>query len=122
MTTLSGISMIIALAVCIGCHGAGPKVVEKPLSKSEALELAVKLANEKSMAMFSAAPFDSTSYEVLFKEGRWIWGNLDPAGIDGYSARVTFDAYGINRTVEVYLSTDRLAPNTRGSDLERREE
>lgn len=114
--------MIITLAVGIGCHGAGPKVLDKPLSQSEALELAVILANEKSMALFSVAPFDSDSYEAAFKEGRWIWGNLDPAGIDGYSAKVTFDAYGINRTVEVYLSMDRLAPNTRESDLEHREE
>jgi hypothetical protein len=115
------IFIIFFLTVCIGCHSAGTNRTAKLLSQSEALELAVKLANEKSMAQYSVAPFDSNSYEVLFSEGHWTWGGLDPAGINGYSANVTFDAHGMNRTVEVFWSTDQLMPVTRDPDQDDQE-
>lgn len=122
VTALLEICIILFLAVCAGCHSAGTSKLEKPLSQSQALELAVKLANEKSTAQYSVAPFELDSYRVLFSEGRWLWGGLDPAGINGYSANVTFDAFGMNRTVEVFWSTDQLTPTTRDSDLEDQDE
>jgi hypothetical protein len=107
------IIIIMVIAGLLGCAGTGRQNPRSPLSKSRALELAVALANEKCLAQFKHAPFDTTSYAIIFREDRWCWGSLDLAGYRGYSANVTFDAWGENRRVEVYLSTDQLVPNSR---------
>jgi hypothetical protein len=72
--------------------------------------LAVALANAECKAKFATEPFDITSYPIGFIDGRWQWGRLDPAGYDGFSARVSFDTEGQNRRVEVFLSTDEVTP------------
>ena len=80
------------------------------LTASEALALAVELANEECRARFAEAPFTSDTYEVFFEGRRWHWGALDLAGEGGYSAIVSFDARGGDRRVEVFLSTDMITP------------
>jgi hypothetical protein len=89
------------LAFGLGCQSGQQKLTE-----SEALELAVKLANRECYKIYSVAPFDASSYALIFRQGRWCWGTLDLAAVGGLSAQVSFDAHGRDPVVEVFLSTD----------------
>lgn len=102
----------VCAALVLGCGGTQDGGTERPISESQALELAIEIANEECMSKFSTAPFDRSSSRIVFKDGRWLWGGLDLAGPAGLSASVSFDAYGANRHVEVFLSTDRLQPSS----------
>ena len=98
---------LVLLLFALGCLGARQGGHSESLSETQALELAVALANEECKARFSAEPFDASSYRIKFVDGRWQWGKLDPAGPGGFSAIVSFDVSGRRRIVEVFLSTDR---------------
>lgn len=82
----------------------------RKLTKGEAAFLAARLANEKSKMHFGRQPFKPEHHEPVLRLNRWHWGGLDPAGIDGYSAKVSFDLFGGNRKVEVYFSDDAVRP------------
>lgn len=77
------------------------------LTRTQAMQLAVLLANEKCQATFHRAPFDSTRGRLARTGGYWRWGALDLGSADGLSAEVRFDARGEDRSVEVFFSTDR---------------
>ncbi len=98
--------VILCLPAVVGCQAARKPDRDQMLSRDAALEFAVALANEECMKRFSAEPFDEASYRIEFKNGRWQWGVLDPAGPGGFSAVVSFDVNGNSRIVEVFLSTD----------------
>ena len=68
--------------------------------------MAARLANEACFTRFEKRPFDPGSYPVRYVDGRFEWGRLDPAGIDGFSAKVSFDSAGEDPEVEVYFSSD----------------
>jgi len=72
------------------------------------MQLAVTLANRECLAEYSTAPFDSASFPIEFLAGRWQWGHRDPAGIRGYSAAVSFDAFGDDPRVKVFFHEDVL--------------
>ncbi len=98
---------LVLLLFALGCLGSRQGGRSESLSETQALELAVALANEECKARFSAEPFDASSYRIKFVDGRWQWGKLDPGGLHGFSARVSFDGNGRGRRVEVFLSTDK---------------
>lgn len=99
----------ILCGLCIsGCHDFRKGGAGGLLSKNEALELAVSLANKECMKRFSRAPFALSTYSIELRDGQWRWGDLDPHGTSGFSAIVTFDVNGGNRTIQVFLSTDEL--------------
>jgi hypothetical protein len=99
-----------SLAMLPGCHSAGTSSRQNPMTQSEALALAVQLANEECMRRFSVTPFEKSTYSIEFREGRWHWGELNVRGVGGYSAIVSFDQTGGDRQVEVFLSTDKVTP------------
>ena len=80
----------------------------KKLTADQANELAVKLANEECKTKFKSEPFDANSYKPMLDNTIWTWGQLEPAGMQGYSAIATFDAYGNKRTVQVAFASDQL--------------
>ncbi len=80
--------------------------VSNRLSQAEANKLAVSLANSECMARFDEAPFRESDFPIVFKDGRWKWGEVDPSGVSGFSARVSFDRAGGDRVVEVFYSSD----------------
>jgi hypothetical protein len=91
---------------------------QRKLTKGEVASLAAKLANEKSKLHFGREPFKPEHHEPVLRDDRWHWGGLDPAGIDGYSAKVSFDILGGNREVEVFFSDDAvrtIKPPPRGT-------
>ena len=111
----------LALLGLLGCAGSSSQSDEGALSQTQALRLAVELANEECQARFAAAPFDTASYPIRFVNGRWWWGGLDLAGPAGLSASVSFDAEGGDRRVEAYLSTDQLQGTYSADSLRVRE-
>ena len=80
----------------------------KSLTEREAAALGARIANAKCDSRFGEQPFKAEHYAAWFNNGRWHWGEYDPAGIDGYSAKVSFDEDGGDRKCEVYFSTDKL--------------
>jgi hypothetical protein len=100
---------IMCILASLSCRD-NKETSRRAISKQEALALAVTIANKECMERFSTSPFDSTSYPIEFKHGRWQWGAIDLAGANGYSGIVSFDAYGNNQRVEVFLSTDTVTP------------
>jgi hypothetical protein len=108
----------MVLALVAGCHAASNQPDGPTLTESQALTLAVELANEKCEARYSFAPFNMSSYLIEFKDGRWHWGSLDPAGESGFSAVVSFGPRGEDHHVEIFLSIDTILPR-RDDDDER---
>jgi len=108
-------SIKILLPLCclllIGCLETKQSINEQPLSKTEALTLAVSIANEECLNKFSLAPFDSAAFPIDSIDGRWQWGELDLKGSHGFSAVVSFDRFGLNSKVDVFLSTDSAINN-----------
>jgi hypothetical protein len=90
----------------LGCHASRRAGHPESLSEAQALELAVALANGESKAKFSVEPFDGSSYEINFIDGRWRWGKFDPSGFYGFSTLVSFDGQGRDRRVVVFFSWD----------------
>jgi hypothetical protein len=72
-----------------GC--AGTHYIE---STAEAEAKAVAMANEKCMREFGREPFRTGYFPVSREGSRWLWGWLDPAGGQGYTAQVSFLADG----------------------------
>ena len=97
--------LILTIIILQNCYsGANEK---KLLNKNQALKLAVKISNKECNDNFGVSPFDTNSFEIEYKNGYWVWGELDVSGIDGYSVITKFDKYGKNDTVEVFFSDDR---------------
>jgi hypothetical protein len=106
----AGIAVSLCLLFLMGCQETRQTATDQPLSKNEALVLAVSLANETCFKKFSMSPFDSLTYPIDFTDGRWQWGAFDLKGSDGCSAVVSFDKFGLDRKVDIFLSTDTVTP------------
>jgi hypothetical protein len=106
------LAALIGILVFSGCQAQRQKAGERELSRSDALALAVSLANEECARKYETAPFDVSSYPIEYLDDRWQWGAVDPHGVHGYSALVSFDGRGGSRSVEVFFSTDvpRISP------------
>jgi hypothetical protein len=84
-----------------GRHGAGGG-----LSEHEAVVLAAELANDECERWFARRPFAPSDYPIGKVGRRYRWGHMDPAGVDGFSAEVSFDPDGRDVRVKCYLSSD----------------
>lgn len=104
------IAVLVAIAAGFGCAPGPQGSRERPLSRIEAIQLAVSLANAECKERYQTAPFGESSYTIAQSGDRWLWGGLDQVGEAGFSARVEFDAHGGDRKVEVFYSTDALHP------------
>ncbi|MBN1575854.1 MAG: hypothetical protein JW913_04835 [Chitinispirillaceae bacterium] len=76
------------------------------LNEKTAAELASAIANKECLKLYTKELFSPDSYKAVFAEGKWSWGKIDPAGINGYSADVSFDMNGNNQKVTICFSTD----------------
>lgn len=77
----------------------------------ELSEHAAQLANDKCEQEFGLRPFQADTFKLSFAEDRdrYEWGRLDPVGVNGYSARVSFNREGRDALVSVYWSVDSLS-------------
>ncbi|MDD5528830.1 MAG: ABC transporter substrate-binding protein [bacterium] len=80
----------------------------EPLNEKTACQLATDLANQECERIYGTRPFLSEHYKATFFGERWQWGQMDAAGIKGYSAEVSFKKDGTDKKVQVFFSTDRL--------------
>jgi hypothetical protein len=83
---------------------------QKIITQEQAAILASKIANEKFQKVFGISPFTPESYPAKLVDSRWYWGKIDPAGINGCSAKVEFNKDGSDENVKVAYSTDRADP------------
>lgn len=102
--------ILMAVTAGFGCAPGPQGSRERPLSRIEAIQLAVSLANAECKERYQTTPFGESSYTIAQAGERWRWGGLDQVGKSGFSALVEFDAHGGDRKVEVYYSTDALHP------------
>ena len=103
-------ALLLLLILGFGCQAAQREPSRQTLSESEALKLAVSIANAECVAKFGEAPFDGSSFSIDFQDGHWRWGTLDPHGVHGFSALVSFDARGDDKQVVVFFSFDKVMP------------
>ncbi len=76
------------------------------ITEEQAAILASKIANEEFQKTYGISPFTPESYTAELVDNKWCWGEISPAGINGCSARVTFDKDGSNEDVKVAFHTD----------------
>ena len=77
------------------------------LTQEQAAILASKIANEKFKKDFGISPFTPESYTAELADNKWCWGKISPVGINGCSAKVTFEKDGSNENVKVAYHTDK---------------
>ena len=101
---------VLLVTLAVSCRSGGGR--REPLTESEAIKLAVVLANEEAVRLYGLqeAPFDETSYTIEFRDERWHWGTLDESSPSGVSATVSFDSYGRESDVQVFVSSDQVTP------------
>jgi hypothetical protein len=86
---------------------AGPRPPVQPIRGQRAAgAFAARLANGRCHEIWGERPFTQDTYAARFLNGRWYWGEYDPAGVYGYSAEVSFGPSGEHSQVQVYWSTD----------------
>ena len=87
-----------AYAACAALVGAcaGPQRIQ---DASLAERKAVELANAKCMHDFGREPFHTGYFTAVWSGDKWLWGWLDPAGGQGYTAQVSFKADGTDPEV-----------------------
>ena len=87
----------------------------KITTQDQAAKFASKLANEKCKESFNKSPFTPDSYVAQLSDSRWSWGNIEPTGINGFSAEIGFNMDGSEQKVRVVLHTDDPEIVERGS-------
>ena len=78
------------------------------LTVYDATILAARLANDECERLYGKRPFYPNLYPAELEGTTWHWGRLDPGGVDGFSAKVSFTLDGSYPKVEIYYSTDTL--------------
>ena len=78
---------------------------------------AASLANDQCQVQWQRRPFSPECFPCNRTGDKWHWGRLDPAGVKGFSAIVSFEMDGLTPSVEVYFSSDQATP--RMEDLPR---
>jgi len=96
----------VVLAIAYMQVRAGDETRRAGLTTAEAAFLAASLANDECSRLFDRRPFEPDSYPVRRSSARFVWGHHDPAGIDGYSAKVSFSLDGADPEVKVYVTSD----------------
>jgi hypothetical protein len=103
-----------------GCSREAPEPQQKTLQQTAneadevseirdpavAARLAARYANEKCAKQWRREPFYPDLYSANLRNGRWHWGEYDPAGPEGFSVEVSFERDGKNPKVQVNFSTD----------------
>ncbi len=78
--------------------GCAPHAALSPVSAST---LAARLANEECGKNFGSRPFAPEDFEAMLDGGRWHWGTIDGAKVDGYLVEISFDRTGGGKSVVV---------------------
>ncbi|MDB5106050.1 MAG: hypothetical protein JWP91_3739 [Fibrobacteres bacterium] len=79
------LACLLSLGFLSGC--AGSAMLRSP---GAAEKYAVRLANEKCAQESGKKPFRTGRFPATHEGDRWLWGWLDAAGAEGYTAQVSF--------------------------------
>ena len=99
-------SILFALAL-VGCTAGGSH--NATLTADQAENLARKLANERSQALFRSQPFREGT-PAQFVEGHWLWHDQRGQGNGDVEATVEFAADGTEPSVDVTFLDGRPEP------------
>jgi hypothetical protein len=108
---------VIAIA-CAVLAWAGCSSSHHLTNPRQAEQHALALANAKAKEVYGKEPFAPGQFPIILSQERWQWGRFDPAGVDGYSAQVSFRKDKTDPKVEVYFSTDKSDLIRRPSDAQ----
>ncbi len=97
---LKKLTTLIIITIIMGCS------TPKNLNKKTINQISADLANQECEKIYGEQPFLPESYKATFSNGRWQWGYIDPLGVNGYSAKVSFKKNGTDKKVQVFLSID----------------
>jgi hypothetical protein len=93
-----GIGLLAAgLGVLSACSGG-----RAPNSPAGAEKRAVALANDRCEREFGKRPFKTGRFPATRSGERWLWGWLDAAGGQGFTAQVSFLADGSEPEARIY--------------------
>lgn len=81
-----------------------PKQATQAKTVADPSAHAAKLANDECEQFFQVRPFEPNTFPLEFADDRYEWGRLDPIGVKGYSAIVSFARDGGTPRVSVYWS------------------
>jgi hypothetical protein len=79
------------------------------LSPDQAVDLAEKLANDKTQALYNCRPF-SNGPSAQLADGLWVWHSRRGRGQLDIEATVKFASDGANPSVSIALLDNRSAP------------
>lgn len=86
--------LTLSLSACSGgCAPNTPAGAEKR---------AVALANDRCEQEFGKRPFKTGRFPATRSGDRWLWGWLDAAAGQGYTAQVSFHADGSEQEARIY--------------------
>ena len=83
--------LVLGVVLLSGCVSAGKRT---DLTESEAVALAVRLANQEARQRFRVEPFREDSGHLVFRDGRWCWQALTNARGRDAMAKIGFDRDG----------------------------
>jgi hypothetical protein len=93
-----GVGLLAACLMALSACSVG----RAPDSPAAAEERAVALANDRCEREFGKRPFKTGRFPATRSGERWLWGWLDAAGGQGYTAQVSFRADGSEPEARVY--------------------
>ena len=102
--------LLVVVTIFLGCGTTHRDSRNAELTETQALQLAVSLANAECTDKFGESPFEASNFPIRFQDGRWLWGNFDIRGVYGFSALVSFDSRGEDRKTSVFFSYDLPEP------------
>ena len=105
-------SILLFCALLFAATGCGEKHQTMALSLGEATDLALKLANDESEALYQCRPFTNGPPAQLV-QGSWTWQARQAKGQGDIEASVRFDTNGANPNIRVLLLDSRSIPTFR---------
>lgn len=97
IASLMAAGLVVLASILVSCSGG-----RAPDSPAAAEKRAVSLANDRCEQEFGKRPFKTGRFPATRSGERWLWGWLDAAGGQGYTAQVSFRAEGSEPEVLIY--------------------
>jgi hypothetical protein len=94
----SGLALLAAGLLALSACSVG----RAPDSPARAEKRAVALANDRCEQDFGKRPFRTGRFPATLSGERWLWGWLDAAGGQGFTAQVSFRADGSEPETRIY--------------------